>query len=260
MKKIIALFLALCLGMSLAACSAEKEKVMKTDIVGEWIAVNGNAAATFNEDGTGVVEYNGNHNVRWTYNPDTDRYAISGEMEEQVLVSKEYDMDYVSMMDMNFYHLDDYDNAYTLMISRRCEDIVNLTLEMTKIEAFMIYELSDSASFCFTEISRVDGENEDSLQISYCVLNEHADAAFDSLSAVMKGRYYLADFPGAVTTAENITFSESIGAGEMTSGTVEFSLGADSQLTVDSYGMVIGALYFEVNGQSYYIDLGEYFQ
>ena len=258
MKKIIAFTLVFAILFAFAGCNQSQEKVMKTDIVGEWIAVNGNAAITLYEDGTGQLEYNGMKNVTWSYDPDTDRYTVAGEQSYQVSVSKEYDMPHMNMFDMDFYLFDDYDKAYTLLISRRCEDIVNLTLDMTKIELGMPYNIANAVTFQFTDIEKVELPDGDGLQISYVIINERTDAATD-LSVVMNSRCFLANEPKAVEKQTTVALVSELAAADAVAGTIEFSLGTDAKTTVDYYGMVIGALYFELDGAKCYLDLGEWF-
>ena len=63
MKRIIALVLALVICLSFVGCKKQKE--MKTDIIGQWMAVSVNASVTFNEDGTGELEYGGKQSLTW---------------------------------------------------------------------------------------------------------------------------------------------------------------------------------------------------
>lgn len=255
MKKIITAILALCLCLGMAACKAEKED--KKDIVGEWMAVSINAAAAFNEDGTGELNYGGTiQSVSWKYDPDTDRYIVAADQTWTVLVSKEYDMDYMSLQGVDFYRPDDYDKAYTLMLSRRFEDITNVTAEMTKIKLDTAYDLTNGVTIAFTQISK-DG---DSLLLNYAVTNNRNETASEGLSAVLQGKYYLANHNSAVTSTTDFNFADSVGAGDMATGSLKFSIAEDPQATIDAYGMVIGALYFEMYGQEYCIYLSEWFQ
>lgn len=262
MKKIISVLLALCLCIGLSACAGSnfQEKEMKTDIVGEWIAVNGNAAATFYEDGTGVLEHNGKQNVTWMYNPDSNRYSVAGDGTVQAFVGKEYDMPYMSMMDMDFYHLDDYDNAYTLMLSRRCEDILELTSDMVKISVDETYDLANGMTIQFTAVSVSDTAENDGLQLDYTVMNHRVESVNDPITLDLSAKFYLTEEPKAINMNQSFSLFESMKGESGYSDSIRFSLLAKVEDTVSKYGMVIGALYFEMYGQQYYIDLADCFK
>ena len=77
MKKIIALLLLAIMCLSFVACGNKTEK----EIVGKWESSNGNYSFTFNEDGTGTTESNGQ--IRWKYDSELASYIVcepSGQM------------------------------------------------------------------------------------------------------------------------------------------------------------------------------------
>lgn len=259
MKRIITAILAFCLCLGMAACNAEKED--KKDIVGEWMAVSINAAAVFNEDGTGELNYGGTtQNVTWKYDADLQSYVVAADQSYNAIVGTEYDMEYMTLRGVDFYRMDDYDKAYTLMLSRRFEDITNVTAEMTKIKLNTAYDLANAVTIEFAEISKVEFFDREALQIAYSITNNRAEAVSDGLSAVMNGKYYLADHNSATTTTGDWVFCHWIDAGETVTNTWVFDPGEDIQATIDAHGMVIGAIYFEMYGQQYYIDLSEWFK
>ena len=259
MRKIIAAILALSMLLCITACKAE-EKEMKTDIVGDWISVSVNASAVFYEDGTGELSYNGKRSVTWKYDPDTDRYIVTGDQTFNVHVGKEYTMPYMSLDGVDFYHPEDYGNAYTLLLSKRFEDITNLTAEMTKIELNTSCNLVNAVSISFVEISRYDDDNDDGLTIAYTIYNDRAENVSEALAIEVQGRFYLANQQDAVTQKQNVELLTNIAPGDMVMGTFNVTLGADTQATIDAHATVIGILYFEIYGQKYYIDLTDYFK
>ncbi len=70
MKKIIALVLLTVMCFSLVACGNKAEK----EIVGKWESSNGNISFTFNEDGTGTTESNGQ--IQWKYDSKLSSYIV----------------------------------------------------------------------------------------------------------------------------------------------------------------------------------------
>ena len=256
MKKVISAMLCLCMIFFIAGCSGADEKIMKTDIVGEWMSPSVNAAVVFNEDGTGLLEYNGKHNVTWMYDPDRDRYVVSGAETHDALVGKEYDMDYMSYMGIDFYRPDDYDNAYTLMISKRFEDISLFTEGMSKIELNKYYDLLNGVTIEFTEVTK--DSNGKSLQVSYTVVNNRNEAVTEGLTSQSNAKGYFADVHGAVDLSQSVQWAESLKAGEIVSDTVALMYHENTQGTIERHSMVIGAVCFEFSGQHYYFDLSDW--
>lgn len=259
MKKLIAVILIFCVLLSITACKAE-EKEMKTDIVGEWMSVSINASAVFYEDGTGELSYNGKSSVTWRYDPDTNRYIVTGAQTFNVYVGKEYTMPYMSLDGVDFYRPEDYGNAYTVLISKRFEDVTTLAAEMTKIEPNTSYNLLNGVTISFGEILRYDADHDDGLSVTYTIHNDRAENVSEALSINMHGRYYLANQHPAVTNNQTLELQTNIGPNDMVMGTCQISLGADTQATLDAHGAVIGILYFEMYGQQYYIDLIDWFK
>lgn len=256
MKRLFCAVLALLLLCSLTACGqTENTPGNKTDIVGEWMAPSINAAATFNEDGTGELSLYGNHTASWKYDSESDRYIVTADTTYTVFVGKEYDMDYMSLDGIDFYRPDDYDKAATLMISRRCEDIFELTAEMTQLKTDDAYDIANGVTIQFTGISVSKTAENDGLQLDYIITNDRTDAITAPITLDMNCKCYLADEPDAVTLTQPTTFLESIDAESGYTGSVRFSLLAKVDDTVARYGMVIGAVYFEMYGQTYYVDL-----
>lgn len=258
MKKISAFFLALCLCFGFAACRAE-QKEMKTDIVGEWIAVSVNANAVFYEDGTGEIQYNGKQSVTWMYDPDTEKYVVTADQAYDAFVGKEYDMPYMSIMGIDFYRMDDYDKAYTLMLSKRLEDIMSLTVGMSQIKIDTVYDLANAVTIKFTKISVTENEETDGLVIEYMISNNRTEAVTENLSVTFNGKFYLANRNDAMTMAEQVVLTSAIEQGEIVADAQTISLGVQTQPTIDNHGMFMGVLCFEMYEQNYYIDLGNYF-
>lgn len=258
MKKISTFLLALCLCFGFVACSVE-QKEMKTDIVGEWMAVSVNAAAVFYEDGSGELEYNGKQSVTWKYDPDIDQYVVTGDQAYNAFVGVEYDMPYVSIMGIDFYRMDDYDKAYTLMLSKRLVEMTILTEGMTKIKLDTSYDLANAVSIQFTKISAAGNEETDGLMIEYTIANNRAQAVTESLSVSFNATFYIANRIDAMTTTDNVVLISAIEPFEAFAGSQTIFLGVQTQPTIDWYGKFIGVLWFEMCGEKYYIDLDEYF-
>lgn len=257
MKKLLSAILVLALLCSLTSCSSTQETPPenKTDIVGEWMSPSVNAAAVFYEDGTGELDYGGKHAAQWRYDPSTDEYMVTADTQYTVKAGKEYDMPYISIDGIDFYHPDDYDKAYTLLISRRCEDILELTAGKTQIKTGVNYDLANGVTIQFTGISVSKTAENDGLQLDYTVMNYRTDAVNEPITLDLFAKFYLYDEHEAITMNQSFSLFESIGAESGYSDSFRFSLLAKAEDTVSRYGMVIGALYFEMYGQTYYIDL-----
>lgn len=254
MKKIIVMLL--CLSTLFACVGCNNEKETKTEIVGEWMAPSVNAAATFNADGTGVLEYNGKQNVTWKYDSDRKCYVISGKETHDATVGKEYDMQYISLMGIDFYTMDDYDKAYTLMLSKRLEDISMFTENMNKIEIGKQYDLLNGVTVEFTEVTRHSSDK--GLTVSYIVTNHRNEPVSEGLKSTAKGKGYFADSPSATDLSKDFQWAESLDAGEAYEDILvlmhhEYILG-----TINRYGLVIGAICFEFAGQNYFFDLSDW--
>lgn len=252
MKRLIALLLALLMCASLCACSAEKE--MKNDIVGEWIAVSNGQTAVFNDDGTGEVA---SRSVTWKYDPNLDSYTIADTVNYNAVVGTEYDMQYMTLLNTDFYRPDDYDKAFTLMLSKRLEKIVDLTAPMEKIRLNTVYPLADGVTIEFTEIVKeFDG---DMLVARYTVINNSGEDITEPMTSKVQGMYYLVDSAASKLEGEETWFS-SLEAGETLDNQIGICHFEDVQKTIDAYGMVIGAVYYEMNGKQYYFDLSEWYK
>lgn len=257
MKKLLSFVLVLVMMLSMAACAASEEApvVYKTDIVGEWMAVAVNAAATFNEDGTGEVSIGGAKAATWKYDPATDTYIVLADTTYTVTAGKVYDMPYITINGMDFFQLDDYDNARTNLHSSRCEDIVNLTSEMTKVKNDETYPIADGVFIHFTACELKEKENCDSLKVDYMIGNDSENAFDTALTLTLTAKYYLADKQEAHTGFAMVDLASSISAGSGIVDSFEFDLNGKIAETVKRDGIVIGAVCFEINGQNYYIDL-----
>lgn len=254
MKKMIAIFLCLSALFACVGCNSNDED--KTEIVGEWMAPSVNAAATFNADGTGVLEYNGKQNVTWKYDSDRKCYVISGKETHDATVGKEYDMPYISLMGIDFYRMDDYDKAYTLMLSKRLEDISLYTENMSKIELNKKYDLLNGVTIEFTEVTRHPSDK--GLTISYTVTNLRNEAVSEGLNTTSKGKGYFADQPSATDLGKDFQWAEELKAGEAVSD-IRVLMHHDYILgTINRHGLVIGAICFELSGQNYYFDLSDW--
>ena len=263
MKKFVALTLILSIFLTFAACSnteteANKNTVQKTDIIGEWIAVNANAAITLNEDGTGELDFNGKQSVTWSFNTDTQRFTVVGAGTYDVEVGEEYDMPYLEMLDMSFYRFDDYDKAYTLLLSRRCEDIIDFTIDMTEIKLNTYYDLANGMTIQFTQIG-VSEETAQTFQLNYIVTNHRKESVTD-VSVLLGGRYYLANHPLVLDEQNDVIVMQSIGANEIANGTISFTLEEEPAKTLELYGRLIGVIYLEMYGGRFYIDLSNLVQ
>ena len=256
MKKIISILMVLGMLLSFAACSdSEETAVNKTDIVGEWMSPSVNASAVFKEDGTGELSLYGTHSATWKYDAKTDRYIVTADKTYNVIVGKEYSMPYMNIDGIDFYLFDDYDNAFTLMISKRCEDIANLTADMTEINVGKSYDFGNGITIIFSNIALSETAEDDGVMIDFMMLNEGETPYNGDLSLTLNGKYYLAEEPAAISRTETFQLAQSIDSCSGVSDSFRFSLVAKVADTVERYGMVIGAVYFEMNEQNYYIDL-----
>lgn len=256
MKKFLSVILVFTMMLSIVACSAQEAPVVyKTEIIGEWMAAAVNAAATFKEDGTGELSIGGKKQATWKYDPATDTYIVVADTTYTVTAGKVYGMPYISINGMDFFQLDDYDNARTNLHSTRCEDIVNLTSDMIQIKTDETYPLADGVYIHFTNIEFSEGENCDGLYIDYMIGNDTESNFTSGLTLTLNAKYYLASKQQAFTGFASIPLASNVTAGSGITDSFEFSLDDKVAETVKRDGMVIGAIYFELNGQNYYIDL-----
>lgn len=255
MKRITAFVLLLAMCLALCACN-QQEPVMKNDIVGEWMAPSINAAAVFHEDGTGEIEWDNKETVTWKYDPEQDCYVITGTKTVNAKVGKEYDMPYLSIADVDFYYFDDYDKAYNLMISKRLEDILIFTEDMTKIELNKSYDLANAVSIEFTEVLRDSSEK--GLLVSYIVINRRNETISEGLLSQSTGKGYFADSSSAVDLSGSFQWADAIEAGGSVVNTLTLMYNENVPATIKRDGRVIGAVCFEFSGQSYYFDIGNW--
>lgn len=169
-------------------------------------------------------------------------------------------MPYISIDGVDFYRMDDYDNAYTLLISRRCEDILELTADMTKLEIGKSCDLANGVTIQFTDISVIESVDGDGLRLDYIINNNRTEALSAPISVDFNSKFYLAQSHEAMCDTVPTQLCGIIDATSGENGSSSFMLPAKADPTVTKYGMVIGALYFEMYGGSYYVDLGEYFR
>ena len=255
MKRITALVLLLGICLALCACN-QQEPVMKNDIVGEWMAPSINAAAVFREDGTGEIDWGDKESVTWKYDPEQDCYVITGTNTTNAKVGKEYDMPYLSIEGVDFYHFDDYDKAYNLMISKRLEDILIFTENMTKIELNKSYDLANAVSIEFTDVTRDSSEK--GLLVSYTVTNHRNETVTEGLISQGNGKGYFVSSSSAVDLNGSFQWADSIDAGNSVSNTLTLMFHENVPATIQRDGRVIGAVCFEFSGQSYYFDIGDW--
>ena len=256
MRRFMTAALCLCMVFTLVACNKSKDNSAKTDIVGEWMSPSVNAAATFLEDGTGYLEYNGKQNVTWSYDAGSGRYIISGAVNEKALVAKEYDMDFMSVMDIEFYRPDDYDKAYTLMIGKRMEDITIFTENMTEIELNKQYDLLNAVTIEFTEVT-VQEDNK-GLLVSYTLTNRRNMPVTEGLSSQSNGKGYFATETGAIDLSRTIQWAESIEADSSVSDITVLMYNENIVETINRHGLVIGVVAFEFSGQYYYFEISDW--
>lgn len=258
MKKLLSVILVICMMLAIAGCNNSEEAapvVNKTDIVGEWMAPAINAAAIFNADGTGELSWNGKKEAVWNYVPETDNYNVVAGATYQVTFGKEYDMPYICINGVDFFKLDDYNNAYNLMIGKRFEDINNLTAEMTKVTTDDVYTLANGVTIQFHNIEFLETEENDGVYIEYMITNESETTLTSGLTLTLNAKYYLASKQEAFTGFASEVLASSVPAGSGITDSFEFPLVSKVEETVSRDSMVIGAIFFEMNGQDYYIDL-----
>ncbi len=267
MKKAIALFLALCICLGMSACKKEQTPEVipenKTEIVGEWLAVNVGASAVFNADGTGELSLDGTNAITWKYDAAAGCYIISDTITHNAFYGMEYDMEYLSIGNVDFYRPDDYDRASALLLTKRYEDIFDFTADMIEIDADTIYTLAEGIGVEFTEIYR-EAESE-KLIASYVVTNYRDDTSEnllpESISVELNGRCYLAGSATATNFSGTLEFTTKISPGESFMGTVTLcTLENQIQPTLNSFGSVIGAVYFKLNDQYVFVNISEYYK
>ena len=260
MKKLLSMFLVLCMVLSAAACSAPANDVPvenKTEIIGEWMAPAINAAAVFNADGTGELSMGGTKPATWTYDAATDSYIVVADTTYNVKAGKVYDMPYILINDTEFYTVDDYNKARDHLHSSRCEDIANLTADMIKVTTDNSYTLMEGVSIHFTNISFAQSEGIDGVCVDYMIANESETiVGVNDLTLTVNAKYYLASKQAAFTGFASIPLIFApIESGSGATESFTFNLDYQVAETVARDGMVIGALTFALNGQNYYIDL-----
>lgn len=255
MKKWIAAILCFCVIFSITGCNKE-EKEMKTDIVGEWMTPAINAAAVFNEDGTGYLEYNGKNDITWRYDADRDCYVVSGAETQDALIGKEYDMDYMSFMGADFYRPEDYDKAFTLLISKRFEAISMFTENMDKIELNKTYDLLNGVTIEFSDVTK-DSSGK-GLLVSYTVTNYRNEAVTEGLRSLSKGQGFFAEKQDADDLSGSFQWAESLEAGESVTDVLPLMSHENTGTTIDRYNLVIGAICFEFSCKNYFFDLSDW--
>ena len=259
MKRIFAMLLVLVVCSSFFGCS-EPAKATKTDIVGEWMSPAVNAAAVFHEDGTGELTLNGTHAATWKYNADQDNYTVTADKTYTVTFAKEYEMPILTIDGIDFYIPDDYDKAYTLLISRRYEEVIELTGEMPKLEENVAYDLANGVTIEFTGIYISKTEETDGILLEYVIMNNRTDAITQPLFIEPYSKFFLADYQDAIERSEHTVLVNGMDASTAHSGSRVYPFNAFTEKTIQRYGRVIGAVVIELGGTHYYIDLGELFR
>ena len=169
-------------------------------------------------------------------------------------------MAYISIDGVDFYRFDDYDKALTLLVSRRYEDIIELTAGMTKISTDTSYDLANGVTIQFTDITVSHGDTDDGLQLDFLVMNNRTDKITDGLTLSPNYKLYLYDRIDAVEKKDQAVLLSSLGAESSANGFLRLPLDAKTDTTISQFGRVIGVVYFEMYGSFYYIDLGDYFR
>ena len=262
MKKIIAILLVLAICGSFIGCS-EREKISKTDIVGEWMSPAVNAAATFREDGAGELTLNGTDGVTWEYDVDKDLYLVKADKLEKtynVTFAVEYEMPILTIDGIDFYRPDDYDKALTLLISRRYEDITEHTVDMKKVEINKVYDLNNGVTITFTDVAVTKSDLGDGLNLKFQIMNNRTDRVTDGLTLGLNFRYYLFDQNDVISKTDHMVLAAYVDAESACEGTFPIPLDFQTEKTVSRYGRVIGAVTFEMYGVNYFIDLSDYFR
>lgn len=262
MKRILTFLLALCMIFSMVACNTAAEEPLenKTEIVGEWIGLSGNAYVVFREDGTGELQTNDTQNITWRYDAKRDCYIVTADQDYDAIFFKEYDLEYVKFMGIDFCRSYDYDTAFTIMQTRRYDDIAILTAEMTELELHTVYNLGNGVSVSFSEITEsVDGNG---LQIMALFTNESEQTANNIEPIAFNSKCYL--FGSSVPATNTLTpqwsfLNTGLVAGACISETVTLFSANNVAQTVKNFREVVGAVYFQMNGTNYFINLKNFF-
>ena len=261
MKKTLCLFLALIIIFGMTACNSESgEKQPEISIVGEWMAPSMNAAATFNEDGTGELTLNGTFPATWSTDTKNGKYIVNAGQSYTVSCGMDYDMPCLNIGGVDFYRMDDYGKAFTLLISRRCEDILNLSMDKTVVKNDQAYDIVNGVNIQFLSITASRTEEDDGIEIEYLITNERTEPVTEPLALKLNARYYLDETPDVIERTEEILLSETVDAGSGYFGTFRFSFKAKTEDTIKKFGAFTGGLSFEMYGQQYFIDLGVLFK
>jgi hypothetical protein len=124
----------------------------------------------------------------------------------------DYDMPYLNIDGVDFYRMDDYGKAFTLLVSRRCEDILNLAMEKTVVSSDLAYDIVNGVTIQFTSIHASRTENDDGIEIEYLITNERAEPVTEPLTLKLNARYYLDESQDGFERAEEILICETLDA------------------------------------------------
>lgn len=264
MKKIYAFILVLCLCATMCACNKNQDDEqpqlpeMKTEIVGEWKALGADASADFNADGSGTLSEDGDREITWKYDPDSDCYVVTDTVEKNATFRMENDMEFLSIGNTEYCRAKDHQKGMQWLQKKRMDDIQNYTSAMNKVKLNTAYQITENVFITFTEISNMD--NEGILTAKYSATNYRQDPIVEPLCAQMSVRCYVDGNPSVCTLIDTMQLDFPIEPRETLEGSVIlFDFNMVQQADNDEYGNVIGAVCLNMYGSQYYFDLSEYY-
>ena len=264
MKKALSLVLALVLCLSLCACGAGNNE---TAIVGVWRSVTMDLEAVFDEDGTGWIEGDRvKMNFTWKFDKELNCYMVATSQTFSSNIQTEGDAEYILLTGNKLYRAEHYEQGLSNTIENQRRKIEELAEGKVKLELDVPYDFGNGVIVTYTDIVRCDGV-EDSCRLEVTVEienNAHDNGNGPILPSERDAVAYL--YHVGKTGGSNSFYwsdGESIGLTPTETGVYTGTLiYFDKKITdtIEKYGVVMGIVYFEMNGVEYYVDLSEYFK
>lgn len=259
MKKLITIFLAVVICLSLVACGGNSTNG-KNAVVGEWKSANGDTFF-FNSDGTGARD---DSDFQWTYNTESNLFTMHLMLDISFSIQEENGIKFIELLKTRYYHIDDYEKGFEIEKQAAIDTLNSYTEGRTKIEIGKSYDFSEGVTIAFLGATLIDYSNG-----HLCI-----DATFTGDNSVEKERlygtysfeyktHYISDEVNTSWISSTIQWGANIGeyggAEELEPGATVQTRGSVFSLyntSVDKLSTVICC--FEMNGIEYYIDLSDY--
>lgn len=276
MKQVLSLFLTLTLCVSLFACRSvnssnnqdnthESSQTTGSEghgsmadytnaIVGEWKAFEGNQSILFVEDGTG--KWN-DESFTWKYDTDLSCYVIATSTIQTTSIKVEDDNKYLTLSDIKYYTPSHFQILLETFHQDHDNEIAQILNGMTKLEVGKQLK-SDSPSLS-SVFSGVSWENSNIL-ISFEVTNNSPSWHDGVLLEYCQWNGFCFTDYGKTPVGMSMWSVTRIDTGETMPVTYYMSISGPGniQTAIDLYGELIGIIYFEYNGTTYYIDFSDY--